>query len=140
MYSVADQTDAAVNQRQSSAGKANEGRRDVPVSVAGVGVDLFNRVVRGGPEGIANKGFVRALSKTKAIPVTDLPEVQSPTSASAIGRPIIPRGELSPGKAIPIQETSPEEIAAQAQKLQDRSSAVLKSRNRVSRRPIWEQE
>jgi hypothetical protein len=105
MYSVADQTDAAVNQRQSSAGKANEGRRGVPVSVAGVGVDLFNRVVRGGPEGIANRGFVRALDKTKAIPVTDLPEVQPPTPASAIGRPIIPRGELSPGKAIPIQET-----------------------------------
>jgi hypothetical protein len=140
MYSVADQTEAAVNQRQSSAGKANEGRRDVPVSVAGVGVDLFNRVVRGGPEGIANRGFVRALDKTKAIPVTDLPEVQPPTPASAIGRPIIPREELSPGKAIPIQETSPEEIAAQAQKLQDRSSAVLKSRNRVLRRPIWEQE
>jgi hypothetical protein len=140
MYSIGDQTEAAVNQRQSSAGKAAEGRRDVPTTVVGAGTDLFNRVIRGGPEGISNKAFVKALSKTKAIPVTDLPEVQPPTPASAIGRPIIPRGELSPGKAIPIQETSPEEIAAQAQKLQDRSSAVLKSRNRVSRRPIWEQE
>ena len=139
MYSVADQTEAAVNQRQSSAGKANEGRRDVPVSVAGVGVDLFNRVVRGGPEGIANRGFVRALDKTRGIPITDLPEINTPAPAEPAVRPIVPRENLSQGTPIPLQETSPEEIAAQQEKLQNRANSVVQSRQKVRRRPIWEQ-
>lgn len=76
MYSVADQTEAAVNQRQSSAGKAGEGRRDVPTTVAGTAEDLFNRVVRGGPEGIANRNFRKAIGNTGGIEPTTIPEVR----------------------------------------------------------------
>lgn len=76
MYSVADQTEAAVNQRQSSAGKAGEGRRDVPTTVAGTAADLFNRVVRGGPEGIANRNFRKAIGNTGGIEPTTIPEVR----------------------------------------------------------------
>ncbi len=88
MYSIGDKTEAAVNQRQSSAGKAAEGRRDVPTTVSGAGVDLFNRLIRGGPEGIANRAFVRSLGKTNAIPPTELPEVNQPMVPKPVRRPI----------------------------------------------------
>ena len=137
MYSIADQTEAAMNQRQSSAGKAVEGRRDVPTTAAGVGVDLFNRVVRGGPEGIANKAFVKALDKTKGIPVSDLPATNPPAPAAAIGRPIIPRGQLPQGTPIPIEETSPEELATQQERLGARQQGnIMRSRLASERRPI----
>jgi hypothetical protein len=140
MYSIADQTEAAMNQRQSSAGKAVEGRRDIPTTAAGVGVDLFNRAVRGGPEGIANKAFVKALDKTKGIPVSDLPATNPPAPAAAIGRPIIPREELPQGTPIPIETTPAEEIRAQEEQLAGRQQGNIMRRRLASERrpiPLW---
>jgi hypothetical protein len=140
MYSIADQTEAAMNQRQSSAGKAVEGRRDIPTTTAGVGVDLFNRAIRGGPEGIANKQFGKALSETRGIPISDLPEPTPVASHVVAGRPIIPRGELQQGTPIPIEETSPEEITAQQEKLAGRQQGNIMRRRLASERrpiPLW---
>jgi hypothetical protein len=66
MYSVSDQTTAAVNQRQSSAGKAGEGRRDIPVTTAGAVAEAWNKM-RGGPEAIADKNFRRALKARQSV-------------------------------------------------------------------------
>jgi hypothetical protein len=140
MYSIADQTEAAMNQRQSSAGKAVEGRRDIPTTAAGVGADLFNRVVRGGPEGIANKQFGKALSETRGIPISDLPEPTPVASHVAAGRPIIPRGELQQGTPIPIETTPAEEIRAQEEKLAGRQQGNIMRRRLASERrpiPLW---
>jgi hypothetical protein len=66
MYSVSDQTTAAINQRQSSAGKAGEGRRDIPLTTAGAVADAINKM-RGGPESIANRNFRKALKARQSV-------------------------------------------------------------------------
>lgn len=144
MYTVADKTEGAVNQRQSSAGKAEEGRRDIPLTTAGAVADVINKF-RGGPEGIANKNFAKALSRAKAIPSADLPQVSAP-------EPIAPRGAsawqmrerlgTSPqGTPIPVETTSPEEIAESQNKLAERQRGnVIRQRladQKPKRIPIW---
>jgi hypothetical protein len=143
MYSIADQTEAAINQRQSSAGKAIEGRRDIPTSAAGISAELFNRVVRGGPEGIADKQFGKALPQTRGIPISELPEPTPVAPSVTAGRPIIPRADLSQGSPIPIEETPPEDIAGQQEKLAGRQQGnIMRRRLASERRPIptWKRQ
>jgi hypothetical protein len=73
LFSIADQTEGAVNQRASSAGKADEGRRDIPVGMGGLLEEAVSRL-RGGPEGIGNRNFRNALA-TSQIEPTPLPDI-----------------------------------------------------------------
>lgn len=77
-YSLADQTLAKVNQRQSGISNANEGA-NTPTSKTGFVSELINKA-RGGPEAISNRAFRKALGKTGNIQATDLPEVNPPAT------------------------------------------------------------
>jgi hypothetical protein len=145
-YSIADQTEAAVNQRQSSAGKMTEGRRDVPTTATGTAVDLFNKVVRGGPEGISNRAFGKSLNQSGGIPITEMPAINPPAPVPGRGIPAWQMrtrlGTAPEGTAIPVEETSPTEIQNQQTRLSDRAAANEFRRNSQPGRriPLWQRQ
>jgi hypothetical protein len=125
MYTIADQTEAAVNQRESTVSRQKEGRRDVPLTATSATIEGFNRVARGGPEGIADRAFRKALPDIGDIPTTELPEVK-PQVLPARERAKLP---TSSGREIGTTTTSPEEIAAQKEKLAKRAAIVKNARD-----------
>jgi hypothetical protein len=138
-FSIADNTKAAMNQRESSSGKIMEGRRDVPASVMGVLGEGFNRYVRGGPEKIADRAF-RGEMRKSLFPVTEPPQISPPTSEATPRTPLWLQG----GKDFPpsplenktfIEGDNKSELSRMATNEQNRSTGRL---SRMSERTAEE--
>jgi len=95
-YSIADQTEAAVNQRESSEGKSIEGRRDIPLNKSGMVKSIVD-YARGGSTGIADRRFSRIIPKmmSSSEPLPDMSgamlrqrmdEVNAPTKRTPLWR------------------------------------------------------
>ena len=140
-YTIADQTLAKVNSRQSAVQNQTEGGGSGIVKPTSL--DRVWSAVRGGPERISNRAYRKALRGTRSIPGAKMPDFNPPgppaTTPPTIWRnaaktPIASRPPWQPSDPV---TTSPEEVAAHLEKLQSRVQDVLQSRNKTQRRPFW---
>jgi hypothetical protein len=124
MLGIADHTEAAANYRASSAGRADEG--NLPTGKSGVVSHTFNKIFRGGPEGIADRGFRTALKRSPRYE-TALPEpgiavgTRGADAAREAGRAGRAQArELIPSHQSTITATGPEVAAERQANLQAR--------------------
>lgn len=146
MYSIADQTEAAVNQRQLSVGKGLEGRNEIPTTATQALINWI-KAARGGPEGVAQRGYQSALPGLQNIPASQLP--QPSVGIHGIEGPEAAGWQLHPGTPteFSVGGSTPEEISAQQSRLDQRAQSVKQAlsdaaqRKQVNlmRRPQWNQ-
>lgn len=140
-FTIADQTLAKVNSRQSRVQTQTEGGGSGIVKPTSL--DRVWSIVRGGPERISNRAYRKALRGTRSIPGSKMPEFNPPGPPAptpptiwrnAAREPIANRPPWQP--SVPAT-TTPEEVAAHLEKLQSRVQNVLQSRNKTQRQPFW---
>ncbi len=130
LYSIAGEGQASVNQRATSAQKASEGRRDIPISTAGAVAEGINKL-RGGPQSIADRMMQKALQNpfSEAYP---LPEPNPPAVAPSTRVPLAVAAQIEPtSPSADIQTTPIDQIEQNTNRFQARREGVLNARQQA---------